>query len=181
MTLNYLFRTEGIKMSKKLVLLAQAAAVVMVLSACGTTPPPKQPAPPVQEKPVEAEPAPQVGSRAELVEAEPTTTTKVENLTEVERRFAEGMNEYNDGNYPNAIRIFREPVFSRAWPELRIRSLKYLAFSYCVANNAPQCRRTFDQIFKLDPTFQLSSAESGHPIWGPVFKQAKVDSSKSTK
>lgn len=170
-------------MSKRILILAQAVAMVAVLAACDTTPSAKkvEPPPPAVTEP-EPEPAPPPASRAEQMEAEPTaTSTPTENLTEVERRFAEGLNQYNDGNYPNAIRIFREPIFARSWPELRIRALKYLAFSYCVNNNVQQCRATFVQLLKVNPEFDLSSAESGHPVWGPAFKQAKADVAKSAK
>lgn len=95
-------------------------------------------------------------------------------LTAVERRFSQGLAMYNDGRYDNAIKIFREPVFSRAWPELRVRSLKYMAFSYCVTGKAPQCQKSFEDILKIDGSFELSSAEQGHPLWDPVFRQAQA-------
>lgn len=95
-------------------------------------------------------------------------------LTAVERRFSEGLAMYSDGRYENAIKVFREPVFSRAWPELRLRALKYMAFSYCVTGKASQCQKSFEDILKLDASFELSSAEQGHPLWDPVFRQAQA-------
>lgn len=111
--------------------------------------------------------------RADAVDAA-ASAQPTENLTEVERRFIEGLNRYNDGNYPAAIRLFREQAFKRSWPELQIRSMKYLAFSYCVTKATVQCQATFAEILKLDPGFELTEAEAGHPIWGPVFTQAKA-------
>lgn len=172
-------------MSKRLIFLTPLVATVAVLSACGTTesaaPPPPAPVQAPQPQPDPEPPAPV--SLAERLETEPTavTSSSNENLTSIERRFAEGLNQYNDGNYAAAIRIFREPVFSRSWPELQVRALKYLAFSYCVTNNVSACRRTFVQLFKVNPDFELSDAESGHPIWGPAFKQAKADYSRTAK
>lgn len=94
-------------------------------------------------------------------------------LTAVERRFSEGLGMYNDGRYDNAIKVFRDPVFTRAWPELQLRSLKYMAFSYCVTGKVPQCQKSFEDILKIDASFELSSTEQGHPLWDPVFRQAQ--------
>lgn len=110
-------------------------------------------------------------------EVDPTDT----NLTSVERRFADGLAKYNDGNFAEAIKVFKEPSFDRAWPELRYRSMKYLAFSYCVSGNGVQCKKIFVDLLKLEPSFDLSSAERGHPLWGPVFQEAKAEASKSAK
>ncbi|QIL80307.1 TssQ family T6SS-associated lipoprotein [Diaphorobacter sp. HDW4A] len=166
-------------MSKRIYFLAPLMVAVLAVTGCDTAPKKVEPPPPPPVQAVEPEPVAPPASRAERVEAEPTATNNTEALTGVERRFAEGLNQYNDGNYPNAIRIFREPIFSRAWPELQVKSLKYLAFSFCLNNNPGQCRSTFVQLLKLKPDFDLSEAESGHPGWGPVFKQAKADVAKS--
>ncbi|QNP49078.1 TssQ family T6SS-associated lipoprotein [Diaphorobacter aerolatus] len=161
-------------MLKNVHVLAPVVVALLVLSGCESAPP-KKAEPPVEipVQPPPPEPPPPPTSRAERIEAEPTATNDNAALTAVERRFAEGLAQYNDGNYPDAIRIFREPVFSRAWPELQIKSLKYLAFSYCVNNNANQCRATFLQLLKIDPAFELSNAESGHPVWGQRSSRQK--------
>ena len=57
---------------------------------------------------------------------------------------------------------------------LRIRVLKYLAFSHCVTNNVPQCRKAFGQALTLNPEFNLTPAERGHPKWGPAFEKARA-------
>ena len=117
------------------------------------------------------------GSLAEQVEAGSTMSgANLGNAPLVARRFADGVAFYNDGKFANAIRVFREPVFDRAWPELRVRSLRYLAFSYCVSDQLPQCRKSFAEILKLQPDFTLTAAERGHPIWGPVFVQVQKES-----
>ncbi len=113
---------------------------------------------------------------AEQVETASTTSgANMDNAPLVARRFSEGVALYNDGKYANAIRVFREPVFERAWPELRVRALRYLAFSYCVTEQLPQCRKSFVEILKLQPDFTLTAAERSHPIWGPVFTQVQKD------
>lgn len=168
-------------MFKKAIALTPAMAAVWFLAGCESVPPKPAEPEPAHASTAVAEPEPPVApsTRAERIEAEPSETSENAALTDVERRFAEGLGKYNDGSYADAIRIFREPVFKRAWPELQIKSLKYLAFSYCVNNNVNQCRATFVQLLRVDPAFELSSAESGHPGWGPIFKQAKADAAKN--
>lgn len=121
---------------------------------------------------VEAAAPPPPESRASQVSDQIDTSSP--GLTAVERRFSQGLAMYNDGRYDNAIKVFREPVFTRAWPELRVRALKYMAFSYCVTGKAPQCQKSFEDILKIDGSFELSSAEQGHPLCDPVFRQAQA-------
>lgn len=58
-------------------------------------------------------------------------------------------------------------------PRERLSAAKYTAFSYCVSGRQALCRETFDSAFRLDPAFDLSPGEHGHPLWGPAFSQAK--------
>lgn len=155
--------------------------IALALTACGTTEVQQntEPQPVVETSPVEMAPAKSPESRAAQIYSD--TDTANTGVTAVERRFAEGLSKYNDGLYSDAIKIFREPIFKRAWPELQVRSLKYLAFSYCVNNNASQCKRTFSELIKIEPHFDLNDAERGHPLWGPVFQQAKAESGKFKK
>ena len=46
----------------------------------------------------------------------------------------------------------------------------------CVSGHQLTCREEFAIALKLDPDFELDEAESGHPIWGPVFRSAKAAS-----
>ena len=58
----------------------------------------------------------------------------------------------------------------------RVLAHKYLAFIACVSGHQLTCREEFAIALKLDPDFELDEAESGHPIWGPVFRSAKAAS-----
>ena len=160
----------------KLIILGASIAV----AACSTNEAKKDgdAKPAVTIAPEPTPPKPPESRAAQITnEVDPTDT----NLTSVERRFADGLAKYNDGNFAEAIKVFKEPSFDRAWPELRYRSMKYLAFSYCVSGNGVQCKKTFVDLLKLEPSFDLSSAERGHPLWGPVFQEAKAEASKSAK
>ena len=163
----------------RITLLACAVLAAGTLTACETLSElglgRSQPEP-VAQAPAKPEVPETPPTRADAVEVSSNSSAPApENLTEAERKFAEGLSQYNDGNYAAAIRALRDPSLKRAWPELQTRSLKYLAFSYCVTKSVAQCRATFGEILKLDPEFELSDAEVGHPSWGPVFKKAQED------
>jgi len=85
----------------------------------------------------------------------------------------EGIALYNDGDYNGAIRRLNGADMKGATPRERLSAAKYTAFSYCVSGRQALCRETFDGAFRLDPGFDLAAGEHGHPLWGPVFTQAK--------
>jgi Tfp pilus assembly protein PilF len=86
----------------------------------------------------------------------------------------EGIRDYDDGNYRQASRKIKaaldEGLSSK---QDRVTAHKYLAFISCVSNREIQCREEFRQAFEIDPRFDLTAAEAGHPIWGPVFRSVK--------
>ena len=51
---------------------------------------------------------------------------------------------------------------------------KYLAFIHCVSNREAQCRDEFRKAFEINPDFSLTTAEDGHPIWGPVYRNVRT-------
>jgi len=90
----------------------------------------------------------------------------------------EGIEDYEEGNYRIAKRRLQfslEEGLSRAD---RVKAHKYLAFIGCVSSQQLACREEFAVALELDPTFELSAAEAGHPIWGPVFKSLKTKQTK---
>lgn len=91
-----------------------------------------------------------------------------------ERDLAQGIELYDLGDFAGAIRkLSGSPEIASASIPVRIRALKYLAFSYCVTNRAALCRLQFEKALKLNPKFDLEPAEKGHPQWGPVFDRVK--------
>jgi len=89
------------------------------------------------------------------------------------RKLAEGLRLYEAGEFAGAIRALNAPEIDRSDSLTRIEAGKYLAFSYCVTNRRTLCRRSFERVLALDPAFALKPAEAGHPLWGPVFVQAR--------
>ncbi len=83
--------------------------------------------------------------------------------------------DYDAGDYANVARTVGLSVpLQTAPPSINIQALKLQAFSYCLLNNPQRCRRSFDRLLQRYPDFELDPAERQHPMWGPVFQQAKA-------
>ena len=155
-----LYVNEGNSMQKATVCRTFAIQCLFIALAGCQSPPPPPPPPPV----------PVPVTRASSIDGADTSRY----ATAVERIFAEGLDLYDKGEYSSAIKKFQSPELSGAWPELRVRTLKYLGFSYCVTNDLRACQQAFYDAIQLNPQFKLLSSEEGHPIWGPVFQKARV-------
>ena len=46
-------------------------------------------------------------------------------------------------------------------------------------NRWPACRAEFLKIYDIDPNFDLTPAESGHPMWTRTFAGAKAQAKKA--
>jgi hypothetical protein len=83
---------------------------------------------------------------------------------------------YEDGKYKKALTEFEEVL---KLPDLsltdQIQAHKYLAFINCLTNKRKQGLIEFKKVLELDPKFELTPAEAGHPMWGQVFKKAKAE------
>jgi hypothetical protein len=91
----------------------------------------------------------------------------------------EGISLYNEGDFNGAIRRLSTKEIALASVSTRVTALKYTAFSYCVTSRPEQCRQAFDKALRLDPSFELTVGEHGHPLWGPVFARAKRDQGRA--
>jgi type IV secretory pathway VirB10-like protein len=164
---------------------ACALLIVVAFAACTTTPekdapasrPPetsaaaavKPPAPPPKPKPVPPPPK----------EAEPAATPPPSKGVEELRR---GVQRYDDGQYKEAARHFQQALEQGlASPVDQANARKHLAFIACVARRTTACRAEFRKAFEADPAFDLTLAEAGHPMWGPVFRSVKAELAKKRK
>jgi hypothetical protein len=89
----------------------------------------------------------------------------------------EGTEMYDKGDFRGAIRklILARDAAEEGTPTKQ-NSFRLLAFSYCVTGQRPLCRAQFVSLVKMSPDFELTRAEAGHPLWGPVFKEVKASS-----
>jgi hypothetical protein len=59
--------------------------------------------------------------------------------------------------------------------------MKYLSFTYCLQGRYRECRTEFVKIYDVDPGFDLTPAEAGHPSWTHTFAAAKAQAQKALK
>jgi hypothetical protein len=90
----------------------------------------------------------------------------------------EGIRRYDNGDFADAIARLDDAEIRSAPGPIRVEALKYIAFSHCVTRDLADCRLAFDTALGIDADFELGRGEGGHPMWGPVFEQAKAASEK---
>lgn len=128
----------------------------LLLSACAALQEPPPPPPP--------EPAP-------AAEIAPRFTPE----QILERDLNEAVKRFEERDFEGSIRALQQLLESQdATPPQQVRMYKYLAFSNCSLQRRVPCQQHFESALKIDPTFQLTQAERGHPIWDPVFKKARA-------
>ena len=85
-----------------------------------------------------------------------------------------GIKLYEDGRYAQASKSFENALNLGLGNAGQVTAHKYLAFIHCVSKRERQCRGHFNSALDIDPSFDLSPAEAGHPMWGPVFRSVKA-------
>ena len=50
-----------------------------------------------------------------------------------------------------------------------------MAFVHCLSGREANCMEEFEKVITLDPKFDLSPAEAGHPIWGPIYRLTRTE------
>lgn len=129
---------------------AAAALLGAALGATGC-------APAVPAKPADGGPAPTL---AELMQRP------------AERALVEGIRLYDEGQYAQAEAQLRRALATGiADARNRASAHKLLAFITCTSERMADCAVEFSAARAADPLFQLSRSESGHPVWGPVYRR----------
>jgi len=89
---------------------------------------------------------------------------------------------YDDGEYQEAARHFQRALEQGlASPADQANARKHLAFIACVGSRTSACRVEFRKAFEADASFDLTPAEAGHPMWGPVFRSVQAEIAKKRK
>jgi tetratricopeptide (TPR) repeat protein len=100
-------------------------------------------------------------------------------LGKAEQILSDGVVKYDAGDYAGAHTLLeaalKEGLKS---PEDQVRAMKTIAFSLCLQNKFRECRAEFIKIYDVDPNFDLSPAEAGHPSWTKTFAGAKAQAKK---
>jgi Tfp pilus assembly protein PilF len=88
----------------------------------------------------------------------------------------DGVRLYNEGKYAAAAKNLQAALDQGLTDRDGARAHKYLAFIHCSAGRERACRDEFRRALSADPGLELTAAEAGHPIWGPVFLAVKGES-----
>jgi tetratricopeptide (TPR) repeat protein len=92
----------------------------------------------------------------------------------------DGMIKYDSGDYVSAAQLLETALKEGlATKELQVRAHKHIAFSLCLQEKWRECRAAFIRIYDVDPEFDLSPAEAGHPSWTRTFAGAKAQAKKA--
>jgi hypothetical protein len=117
--------------------------------------------------------APGLGEWAERWHAQ-ASPQEQEQVRTAAAAMLEGIRLYDNGDFMEAIARLSEPEIRNSPGPIRVEALKYIAFSYCVTKDLADCRHAFDTALTINPDFELGRGEGGHPMWGPVFEEAKA-------
>lgn len=99
-----------------------------------------------------------------------------------EKELSAGLKSYENGQYQAAAKYLQNALDSGlTFKSDRVTAHKYLAFVYCVSDRKKQCRAEFKEALEINSDFELSSAEAGHPLWGPVYREVKTEQRQKKK
>lgn len=87
--------------------------------------------------------------------------------------FSTGLKQFDDGDYDASARSLQVALERGLPPKDQVVAYKHLAFIHCANNRVSACRDDFRKALTMDPSLDLSPAEAGHPVWGPVFRSLK--------
>lgn len=87
--------------------------------------------------------------------------------------FSTGLKQFDDGDYDASAKSLQAALERGLPPKDQVNAYKYLAFIHCANNRVAACREEFRKALTMDPALELSAAEAGHPVWGPIFRSLK--------
>jgi Tfp pilus assembly protein PilF len=88
---------------------------------------------------------------------------------------ADGLVKYDAGEFDAAHKLLQAALTEGLKdPEEKVKALKFSAFCTCLLGKYRDCRNEFIRIYDVDPNFDLTPAEAGHPSWTKTFASAKA-------
>lgn len=146
---------------------ASMALVAALMSACSSVYPPQQAATPPQETSAAAKAAPPV------VPAPAPSKPAPRAPSAGEVALAEGLKAYKAGQYKQSEAQLKAALKAGLdAPADLANAHKHLAFIYCTSKRTTLCAAAFKNAKAADPSFALSKAEAGHPMWGSTYRKA---------
>ncbi len=99
-----------------------------------------------------------------------------------ERALLAGIRAYDDAQYPVAERELQAALQAKLGDARdRATAHKLLAFIQCTSERTTLCEQSFRAARSADANFTLSKAESGHPVWGPVYQRIAANGTSITR
>jgi hypothetical protein len=149
-----------------------------MLAACASQPPEPAPAPTPAPAPVvvaEPPPAPAPAYVAPAPAPAPVAAAPVVSGNSAGApALNEGVAAFQKGEYRRAeTKLAESQKLGLKYVDEIVRAHKTQAFLYCVTKRAALCEKSFQSAFEVDSSFDLTRAERGHPVWGPVFAKVK--------
>ena len=96
-------------------------------------------------------------------------------LARAEQMLADGLVKYESGDFAESQRLLEQSLKEGLREKQdQVRAMKHVAFCLCLAGKYPACRAQFLKIFEVDPNFDLTPAEAGHPNWTKTFAGARA-------
>ena len=121
------------------------------------------------------------GVRTQLIaEREASQPKSLIPLGKAEQMLADGMMKYDAGEYADAYKVL-ESALKEGLKEKsdQVKAMKTMAFTLCLRDRFRECRSEFIKIYDVDPNFDLTPAEAGHPSWTKTFASAKAQAHRN--
>jgi Tfp pilus assembly protein PilF len=85
-----------------------------------------------------------------------------------------GLKQYENGDYVDSLKSLQSALEQGLRNGERVDAHKHLAFIHCASARERQCRDEFRRGLAIDSSMELTAAEAGHPVWGPIFRSLKA-------
>lgn len=105
----------------------------------------------------------------------PEEMVRKQRIDRAEINLNEGLKQYEAGSYEASMKNLLVALDSGVLtvPQ-QLVARKHMAFIQCLNNRELICKEEFEKAFLLDPKFDLTPAEAGHPTWGPIFRLVRT-------
>jgi tetratricopeptide (TPR) repeat protein len=115
-----------------------------------------------------------------IAEREASVKKPSGSLDKAEQALQDGLVKYESGDYSEAQKTLESAMkLGLKDKSDQVKALKHIAFTQCLADKWSTCRATFVKIYDIDPDFDLTPAEAGHPSWTKTFAGAKAQAKKA--
>jgi Tfp pilus assembly protein PilF len=100
--------------------------------------------------------------------------------TKAQVTLVKGLRQFDAGEHDAAAKTLASALEMGLSDKDRAEAHKHLAFIHCTAGREARCRDEFRKAIAADPKMRLDAAETGHPVWGPIFRSLSGPGALST-